>query len=477
MDAKSSAESAIIADAASCCIRDRCEYGPALYPRCGRSLGEVGFDAPACTRTSRGCSTRLCRPMPPLRILHVVSYAPDAWAYGGIPRVVAALGLGLAQRGHEVTVVASDACDRTRRLIRSERTRDRRARFSPGADGIDLRLFPNLSNRLAYDLQLFLPIGLRRFLVENAGRFDVAHLHALRNLPTAWAASALGDAGVPFVFTPNGTAPRIERRKRAKAAWDFVFGRAPLDRAAKLLAVSSAEERQFVELGISPERVTQLPNPIDLLEFEKPIQPGVFRRRHGLEQARLVLFLGRISPRKGVDVLVEAFSRLKGEELHLAIVGEEMGAGRAVRDALRDHGVGGRSLLPGVLTGLARIEALADADVVAYPAKDEIFGLVPFEALLAGTPVVVADDSGCGELVRSVGGGLLVPAGDVGSLSEALERILSAPESWRAEAAIAAVEIRRRFGAKEVCRRLEEIYFEVLARQRESGGARRLNSR
>src|SRR5205809_904092 len=76
-------------------------------------------------------------------------------------------------------------------------------------DGVAVRAFPNFSNRLAYHLQLFLPIGLDRFLRAHAAAFDVAHLHACRNVPGVLAARRLRAAGVPYVLEPNGTAPII----------------------------------------------------------------------------------------------------------------------------------------------------------------------------------------------------------------------------------------------------------------------------
>src|SRR5439155_12301533 len=145
--------------------------------------------------------------MRPLRILHVTPYCPDAWAYGGIPRLVGSLTRGLARRGHAVTVCTTDACDESARLPASSRgVRDR----------VNVRVFPNLSNWLAYHLQLFLPLGLHTYLQREAGGFDVAHLHACRNVPGAMATYHLGRAGVPYVLAPNGTAPLIERRQTAK---------------------------------------------------------------------------------------------------------------------------------------------------------------------------------------------------------------------------------------------------------------------
>ncbi len=108
--------------------------------------------------------------MSPLRVLHVVPYSARAWAYGGIPRVVGALAAGLSLGGHEVTVVTTDAGDRHARLATSVAERSRQAAFSPNGSGYDQRVFRNLSNRLAYDAQFFLPLGLRAYLNRQRRR-------------------------------------------------------------------------------------------------------------------------------------------------------------------------------------------------------------------------------------------------------------------------------------------------------------------
>jgi len=105
---------------------------------------------------------------------------------------------------------------------------------------------------------------------------------------------------------------------------------------------------------------------------------------------------------------------------------------------------------------------LAAADVVVYPGQDEIFGLVPMEALLCGAPVVVSGDSGCGEVIRRVGGGLVVPGGDDRVLASAMSSILSAPAAWRAAAGAAAGSVRAEFGAPGVTASLECVYRDVI---------------
>ncbi len=393
--------------------------------------------------------------MQPLRILHVTPCYGDAWAYGGIPRVVFAQARGLARRGHHVTVCTTDACDRRRRLYGSRHHRT--------ADRVDVRVFPNVSNRLAYAQQLYLPVGLRRYLREHAGGFDIGHLHACRNLPAVLAAHALCSAKVPYVLGPNGTAPNIERRRLAKRVFDRLGGERVTRGATRMLAVSEAERMQFDRLGIPGSVVRVVPNPIDLDEFATPPDPGRFRGQAGLGDTPLVVSFGKLTPRKRTDLVVLAFARLSPAP-HLLIAGSDMGGRRLAERLVHRLALEDRVTLWGPLAGAARLDVLAAADVVVYPSEHEIFGLVPLEALLCGTPVVVAGDSGCGELVSSVGGGLVVPAGDAAALARALDEVLGAPRLWKDRAAVASGRVRERFAIEPVCGRLESVYREIAGR-------------
>jgi glycosyltransferase involved in cell wall biosynthesis len=369
----------------------------------------------------------------------------------------------LADRGHRVTICTTDAYDADNRLRPPEG--DAGARFFAWepvrtSERITTRVFPNLSNRLAYHQQVFAPIGLRAFLREHALSYDVAHLHACRNLPGVIAARCLREAGVPYVLAPNGTAPVIERRHLAKRIFDVTLGNGVTRHAHRVLAVTEAERRQLRDVGVDDDRIRLIPNPIDLDEFAAAPQAGAFRRRHGLT-GPVVAFLGKITPRKRVDALIRAFARLRTREATLVIAGNDMGAEASARATTASTGVADRTRFVGLLQGAARLELLADADVVVYPSEHEIFGLVPLEALLVGTPVVVADDSGCGEVVSHVGGGLVIPGADA-ELTRAIDAVLGQPGDWRSAARAAAQQVRARFGAEAVGAQLEELYGEVM---------------
>ncbi len=391
-----------------------------------------------------------------MNILHVTPYYEDAWAYGGIPRLAGALCRGLARRGHRVTVCTTDVQDQGRRLARRSNVMVR--------GGVRVRVFPNLSNRAAYHLQLYTPLGMTRWLRRRAGGFHVAHLHGFHNLPGVVAARCLPGAGVPYLLAPNGTAPLIERRHTAKWIFDRTLGLRVMPGAARLLAVTEVERRQLCSLGVEPGRVRVLPNPVDLSEYSAGVPRGRFRQRIGLDaSARVMLYLGRWSPRKRLDVVVQAAGLLAGDhpDLRLVIVGNDMGAGADLRHEVRRLGLQQRVLLVPLLRGQERLEALGDADVVLYPGADEIFGLVVLEALLCGAPVLVADDSGAAELIHRVGGGLATAEGDPAALARGARAVLADPADWGRRVERAAARVRREFGADTVCAGLEEIYAEM----------------
>jgi glycosyltransferase involved in cell wall biosynthesis len=310
---------------------------------------------------------------------------------------------------------------------------------------------------------MFLPLGLGAFLKEHAREYDLAHLHACRNLPVTLAARHLRGAGVPYVFAPNGTAPRLERRRLAKWIYDRVLGSADLPGASAVIAVSQAERRQLEAWGVPAERVRVVPNPVDLDEHVWPVDRGAFREKAGIGLEPVVLYLGKLTPRKRVDVLLQACAARTDSHARFVIAGNDMGTARALARQAQSLGIVDRVSFVGLLKGRDRLEALADADVVVYPSSDEVFGLVPLEALLVGTPVIVADDSGCGEIVREVGGGTVVPLGDIDALAEAIGQVLRRPDEWRLRAGQASARVRSRFGGAAVAEQLDALYAEVLA--------------
>ena len=103
------------------------------------------------------------------------------------------------------------------------------------------------------------------------------------------------------------------------------------------------------------------------------------------------------------------------------------------------------------------LEALQDADVTVYPSINEVFGLVPLESILAGTPVVVCNDDGCGQVIRKTGGGDLIPWGDHNALTYAIRRRLQEGKD-SAELQMAQEKIRLHFNWHLIALEVVQFY-------------------
>lgn len=388
----------------------------------------------------------------PVRILHVTPSFYPAWAYGGIPRCAYELGRELVRLGDEVTVWTTDALDASQRLREPEAV----------VDGMFVRRFRNLHNGLAYHRQLYLPIGILKAPWHDLIEFDIVHIHSHRHLLEALVGAAAARRRISYVFTGNGTVPAIERYVLIKRVLDLFGADAILEHAAACVAVSEAEIPQYTDAGVERTRVRVIPNGIRLSEFADLPPRGSFRRAFGLGDGPLLVFVGKITPRKGVDVLLRALARLP-DAVQLVVAGNFMMPEAPIRAIVEQLHLDDRVRFPGLLLGEARNAAYVDADVVAYPSTDEIFGLVAAEALMCRTPVVVCDDSGCGEVVRAAGGGRLVPYGDPGALAGALQALLDD----RAERDRCATSGRRyveeHLSWERIAAETRELYREVIA--------------
>jgi len=351
-----------------------------------------------------------------MRILQVAPYFAPAYSYGGPPETVHKLCEALANRGHEVVVLTTDAFNSTER----QEVRHR-------ANGLDVYYLRNLSNYLAWKHQLFLPLGIGTFLRRRTEPFDIIHVHSFRTYQNLAVRRYSLRSRVPYVLSAHGSVPRIVRKKLAKSVFDRIAGNQVLRDAAALIAVSSAELRQYEAMGVPAARVAVIPNGIDAGQYAALPDKGAFSRRYGLAGRTLIGYIGRLNSRKGLDILLESMRKLVEirDDVTLVLVGPDDGFRGQVERLTKQLSLQDRVVLTGLITLPQKLEVLVDCDVFVYPGAFEIFGLVPFEALLCGKPVVVANDSGCGEIIERAKAGYTVPYGDSVRLTEAIESALA----------------------------------------------------
>jgi glycosyltransferase involved in cell wall biosynthesis len=381
-----------------------------------------------------------------MRILQVAPFFSPKM--GGSARIVFQIASYLANRGHRVTVLAGDFGLKE-------------AQFTSN-NGFEQVLLPSLVSKWGFYLTPNLIAWCRKHIED----FDVIHLHEVRTFQNEILHRFSKRRKIPYLVSAHGTLPIIEERIWAKRAFDKFFGSSLLSGAARLIAVSRFEIEQFLAAGIKLEQMRLIPNGLDLDEFKCLPTSGSFRTKLGIlnRETKILLFLGRLHRIKGLRYLLESFAHLAVADnaLCLAIVGPDEGEQSDLQSLAVRLGIGERTLFPGPLYRRERLAALVDADVLVYPSKYEIFGLVPFEALLCGTPVVVSEVGGLGAFIREAGAGYLVPYGDSQALAAGISQALNCPSESVRMVKAGQTFIRERLDWNVIISELEAIFGEVM---------------
>jgi glycosyltransferase involved in cell wall biosynthesis len=245
------------------------------------------------------------------------------------------------------------------------------------------------------------------------------------------------------------------------------MGKPLLRNAALLIATSKQEEQELLEDGFPRDRVVIRYNGVDLKEFLTLPPKGTFRSEWALPQDEpIVLFLGRLIPRKGVDLLIDAFSAACPKSGRLVIAGPEgeIGYVARMREIAREKKVEDRTIFTGPLYGDQRKAVLADSQIFALPSRYENFANSVAEAIACGIPCIVTTKCGVSEFVRDRVG-LVIPR-ETGPLTDALRQLLGDAalyDGFRQECPKVASEL----SWQELLGKQQDMYSRVLQNKKE----------
>jgi glycosyltransferase involved in cell wall biosynthesis len=270
---------------------------------------------------------------------------------------------------------------------------------------------------------------------------------------------------VPYVVRPHGALDpyHLRQHRWRKAMCTWLVERRALDAAAGMHYTSVAEH----EHAARHDGRLRLPRGFVVplgVELGPAGRPDELHRRHPeLAGRTLVTFLGRLTPKKRLDLLVDAFAVVAAadERAHLVIAGPDDGVGDALRARVAALGLRARVSMPGLLTGAPKSSLLRASRVVALPSEDESFGVAVAEAMHAGTAVVVTEGVAIHREVAVDEAGLVVSP-EVGPLAEALLGFVR-DERRAAEAGHnGQALVRRRWTWRQVAADLERMYEQAI---------------
>jgi glycosyltransferase involved in cell wall biosynthesis len=391
-----------------------------------------------------------------MRILSVTeTYAPFL-EFGGPPVKVRALAQGLARHGSQVTVLTAD-WGLEERMSAKETSGAERGPFG----------WSRVENRVT---AIYLPTWLRyrslswnpavkRFCRSQLQNFDLAHIYGLYDFLGPAVADACVRRKIPYVLEPIGMFVPIVRNLRLKRIYHALFGRRLFEGASAIIATSEQEAEELARGGVAQEKIVLRRNGVETPDAWPVL--GTFRQRLGISiEAKVILFLGRLSEKKSPDVLLEAFAALSteagGKGTRLVFAGPDEGGMKArLTEMAAQLGVSSQVQFTGAIFDEAKWAAYRDADLFVLPSQNENFGNTAAESAAAGTPMVVTKQCGIAPLLADVAG-LVVPH-DAGALARAIRAVISDPK-LHARLAEGCSAVTARLGWEEPVSEMEALY-------------------
>jgi glycosyltransferase involved in cell wall biosynthesis len=357
----------------------------------------------------------------------------------------------MVRLGHDVTVYTTDAAHLSTRARISEKFQF--------VNGAKVFYFPNVTRLYGW----FMSPGIIRALRKNLDSFDVVHLHDYRTFQNL-AFYYSRKRKIPYVLTVHG---QLEIRQESpdvhvlRQLYNYTIGMSLLKNAAKIFALSDFELSQFIQRGVDKGKIAVVPNAIDPGDFRDPPAKGYFKRKLGLGNEEIILYLGRISSLKGLDTLVKAFSLLrKPNNYKLVLAGPDDGFSNSLYQIIKQLGLDSKVFFAGTLDREQVLGTLNDASVVVYASLQEGFPLVPLEAGMMEKPVIVSNHPSM-DFVREGKYGLTVEYGNVVQLKEALETLLENSALAKKLGQNGKKYVLDNFSWDVIARKIEDIYSQV----------------
>ncbi len=384
-----------------------------------------------------------------MRVVLTVNFSPWSPYSGGGQRSTHNLASALVRRGHEVTVVYTRAVT------------ERFGPPSPPPYEIVWAPFAGLKSRRQAPLRPLNALGVARAVAKLTKAGDVDAVHG--NGEEAAALGRLRDRrGFVFVVTPRfpdypgpllrpaGPTP-VERVKLAVGhAKYLVLGRAV--QAADWVCPTSDSARAMVRraFDVDPAHMRVVPNGITPAFFDVE-HPGT------VADDAPIVFFGRLSLGKGVDTLIDALGKLRGQAPRTLVIGRG-----DLRDELERRaatlGIGDRVTFVDWMDPPQLAAQLARARLAVLPSREESFGNAIAEAMAVGCPVISTGVGSIPEIVDDGHTGVLVPVADSDALATAIDDLLADSQRARTIADAGRASVRRRYTWDAVAAQFEACY-------------------
>jgi glycosyltransferase involved in cell wall biosynthesis len=306
--------------------------------------------------------------------------------YGGPSQMVLGLAPALAREGVKVTILTTDSNGDN-----GQKSLDVPLNQVIKKDGYEIIYF-RCSPFRRYKFSL----DLLNWLKVHAKEYDLAHIHALFSPVSSIAARICRQQKLPYILRPLGTLDPADlvKKRQLKKLYAALLERPNLAGAAALHFTSAQEAKISERFGILTK---DLVLPLGVIPSEYKGNEDSIRSQYNIPiDIPIVLFMSRIDPKKGLDILIPALENLllEGLKFHFILAGtnpQDPGYEEKIRKQIQNSPLGSHTAITGFVTGESKSALLQASDVFVLPSYYENFGIAVAEAMVAGKPVVISD--------------------------------------------------------------------------------------
>lgn len=270
--------------------------------------------------------------------------------------------------------------------------------------GVELVALPCLERRF------YIPFPRLNKISKLVKRADIVHLMGHWTIINVIVYLYIKRFKKKYVVCPAGALPTFGRSRYTKIIFNFLIGKEIIKNANAHIIVSQNEIAHYSEYNVSNEKIIWIPNGIDPAPLQDKNTDN-FRNKFNLGTSPFILYIGRLNPIKGPDLLVEAFCSMKDKfkNYHLVMAGPDEGMLESLKKIVTENEMNLRVHFIGHISGTLKSQGLHAASMMAIPSRQEAMSIVVLEAGAIGLPVLFTDRCGLNYL-ESIQAGVVVPA-------------------------------------------------------------------
>jgi len=392
-----------------------------------------------------------------MKVLHIIPSV--AAVRGGPSQAVIEMVRGLRSQDVDAEIVTTNDNGKDLLDVPLYELTDRLEEYA----NVPIRFFPRFSPNINAVREFAFSGALTTWLWQHVTEYDLVHVHAIFSYASTIAMAIARIKNVPYITRPLGQLCEwsLQQSKLRKQIYLNVIERSNLLHSKSLHFTAEQEKTEFNQLGLNIPNFI-LPHgvyvPTPILDAKTQVRKIL----HITDQRPIILFMSRIHPKKGLEYLILALSKLKEYNFVLVIAGS--GAPdyvNQIKDLLKTHDICDRTHMIGFVRSETKNLYLQGADIFALTSHSENFGIAAIEALAAGTPVLITDGVAIAPMVKEQAIGYVTKL-EVGAIASIIQEFFDHPDIARQKGDRATLYIAEHYSWAKITRRLMAVYENLL---------------